>query len=216
MNLEEALVAFVTEHADAVVQSVTVSRKGVGADFLRAVEKSEEQAERVWLYRRQAYPDVYLVNGKKLIFYSDKLREIGGRQVTTERASDIWLDVLPNDLHNEGGVDLPKGKKPEALVARLYEMGSDLGDLTLDFFAGSGTALAAAQKLGRRWIGVEVADYFDEKPLRRMKNVLFGERRGVSQKCSWKGGGAFKYVRLESYEDALNNLEVRRTKTGSN
>ena len=95
---------------------------------------------------------MYLLNGKKLIFYSDKLREVGGRQVTTERASDIWLDVLPNDLHHEGGVDLPKGKKPEALVARLYEMGSDLGDLTLDFFAGSGTALAAAQKLGRRWI----------------------------------------------------------------
>ena len=154
---------------------------------------------------------MYLLNGKKLIFYSDKLREVGGRQVTTERASDIWLDVLPNDLHNEGGVDLPKGKKPEALVARLYEMGSDRGELTLDFFAGSGTALAAAQKLGRRWIGVESADYFDEKPLRRMKNVLFGEQRGISQKCSWKGGGAFKYVRLESYEDALNNLETRRT-----
>ena len=212
-GLEEVLVAFVTEHADAVVQSVTVSRSGVGADFLRAVEKSEKQPELVSLYQRQAYPDVYLLNGKKLIFYSDKLREVGGRQVTTERASDIWLDVLPNDLHNEGGVDLPKGKKPEALVARLYEMGSDRGELTLDFFAGSGTALAAAQKLGRRWIGVESADYFDEKPLRRMKNVLFGEQRGISQKCSWKGGGAFKYVRLESYEDALNNLDTRRTDT---
>ena len=44
-----------------------------------------------------------------------------------------------------------------------------------------------------------------------MKNVLFGEQRGISQKCSWKGGGAFKYVRLESYEDALNNLETRRS-----
>ena len=42
-GLEEVLVAFVTEHADAVVQSVTVSRSGVGADFLRAVEKSEKQ-----------------------------------------------------------------------------------------------------------------------------------------------------------------------------
>ena len=207
-GLEEALVTFVTEHADAVVQPVTVSRSEVGADFLRAVEKSEKQPNLVSLYRRQAHSDVYLLNGKKLIFYSDKLRDIGGRQVTTERASDIWLDVLPNDLHNEGGVDLPKGKKPEALVARLYEMGSDRGGLTLDFFAGSGTALAAAQKLGRRWIGVEAANYFDEKPLRRMKNVLFGEQRGISQKCSWKGGGAFKYVRLESeaghYEDALN------------
>ena len=211
-GLEEALVTFVTEHADAVVQPVTVSRSEVGADFLRAVEKSEKQPNLVSLYRRQAHSDVYLLNGKKLIFYSDKLRDIGGRQVTTERASDIWLDVLPNDLHNEGGVDLPKGKKPEALVARLYEMGSDRGGLTLDFFAGSGTALAAAQKLGRRWIGVEAANYFDEKPLRRMKNVLFGEQRGISQKCSWKGGGAFKYVRLESYEDALNNLETRRTK----
>ena len=210
-GLEEALVAFVTGHADAVVQPVTVSRSGVGADFLRAVEKSEKQPDLVSLYRRNAHPDVYLLNGKKLIFYSDKLREVGGRQVTTERASDIWLDVLPNDLHNEGGVDLPKGKKPEALVARLYEMGSDHGELTLDFFAGSGTALAAAQKLGRRWIGVEAADYCDEKPLRRMKNVLFGEQRGISQKCSWKGGGIFKYVRLESYEDALNNLETRRT-----
>ena len=210
-DLEEALVEFVIRHADAVVQRVTVSRSGVGADFLQAVEKSEKQPELVWLYRRQEHPDVYLLNGKKLIFYSDKLREVGGCQVTTERASDIWLDVLPNDLHNEGGVDLRKGKKPEALVARLYEMGSDLGELTLDFFAGSGTALAAAQKLGRRWIGVEAADYFDEKPLRRMKNVLFGEQRGISQKCSWKGGGAFKYVRLESYEDALNNLKIRRT-----
>ena len=210
-GLEDALVAFVTRYAHAVVQRVTVNLSGVGADFLAAVEKSKKQPELVTLYRRQAHSDVYLLNGKKLIFYSDKLREVGGRQVTTERASDIWLDVLPNDLHNEGGVALPKGKKPEALVARLYEMGSDIGELTLDFFAGSGTALAAAQKLGRRWIGVEAADYFDEKPLRRMKNVLFGEQRGISQKCSWKGGGAFKVVRLESYEDALNNLETRRT-----
>ena len=210
-GLEEALVAFVTEHADAVVQPVTVNRSGVGADFLRAVEMSEKQPDLVSVYRRKAHPDVYLLNGKKLIFYSDKLREVGGRQVTTERASDIWLDVLPNDLHNEGGVDLPKGKKPEALVARLYEMGSNYGELTLDFFAGSGTALAAAQKLGRRWIGVEMADYFDEKPLRRMKNVLFGEQRGISQKCSWRGGGVFKYVRLESYEDTLNNIKTRRT-----
>jgi len=69
---------------------------------------------------------------------------------------------------------------------------------------------AAAQKAGRQWIGVEAAPYFDQKPLRRMKNVLFGEDRGVSQAYSWRGGGAFKYVRLESYEDALNNLETRR------
>ena len=190
-KLEETLTAFVTDHADAVVQSVTVNRSGVGAEFLRAVKESENRSGSVLLYQRRAHPDVYLLNGKKLIFYSGKIQEVGGRKITTERASDIWLDVLPNDLHNEGGVDLPKGKKPEALVARVYEMGSDIGDLTLDFFAGSGTALATAQKLGRRWIGVEAANYFDTKPLQRMKNMLFGEQRGISQKCLWKGGGGF-------------------------
>ena len=106
---------------------------------------------------------------------------------------------------------MPKGKKPEALVARLIELGSNDGDLTLDFFLGSGTATAAAQKTGRRWIGVEGAAYFDEKPLRRMKNVLNGEGRGVSQSYRWTGGGSFKYICLESYEDALNNLAPHRS-----
>jgi adenine-specific DNA-methyltransferase len=208
---EEKMVVFVGEHADSVAQSVTVDRAGVGAEVLKAVIESETKPDEVLVHRRESHPDVYLIGGKKLIFYADKLVKLGDRQVTAERASDIWTDVLPNDLHNEGGVELRKGKKPEALVARVLEMGSKEGDLTLDFFAGSGTMPAAAQKMGRRWIAVEAASYFDEKPLRRMKNVLFGEERGVSQNYSWRGGGAFKYIRLESYEDALNNLEPLRT-----
>jgi adenine-specific DNA-methyltransferase len=208
---EQKMVVFVGEHADSVAQPVTVDRAGVGAEFLRAVIESEGRPDEVLVHRRESHPDVYLLGGKKLIFYADKLVKLGDRRVTAERASDIWTDVLPNDLHNEGGVELRKGKKPEALVARILEMGSKEGDLTLDFFAGSGTMPATAQKAGRRWIAVEAASYFDEKPLRRMKNVLFGEERGVSQNYGWRGGGAFKYIRLESYEDALNNLAPRRT-----
>jgi adenine-specific DNA-methyltransferase len=212
-RFEEEMARFVADHADAVTQPVTVDRAGVGIDFLNAVLESERRPNEVMVHHRESYPDVYLVAGKKLIFYSDKLVLIGDRRVTAERASDIWTDVLPNDLHNEGGVELRKGKKPEALVARLLEMGSNEGDVILDFFAGSGTAPASAQKCGRRWIAVEMAPYFDDKPLRRMKNVLFGEGRGVSQNYGWQGGGAFKYARLESYEDTLNNLDTRRTPT---
>jgi adenine-specific DNA-methyltransferase len=47
--------------------------------------------------------------------------------------------------------------------------------------------------------------------LPRLKAVLFGEDGGISKAKSWQGGGAFKYCILESYEDTLNNLDVRRT-----
>ena len=120
--------------------------------------------------------------------------------------------MLPNDLHNEGGVDLPKGKKPEALIARLIEMNSAQGDLVMDFFAGTATTGAVAQKSGRRWIAIEGSNYFDEKAVRRIKNTFNGEQRGVSSAYSWTGGGAAKILRLESYEDALNNLEPRRSR----
>ncbi|MBX7133917.1 MAG: site-specific DNA-methyltransferase, partial [Fimbriimonadaceae bacterium] len=210
---EGVLTQFVTENANAVVQLVTVNRAGVGAEFLRAVVKSESEPKAVSVHRRDGYPDVYLLGGKRIIFYEDKLVTLGERRVTAERASDIWTDVLPNDLHNEGGVELRKGKKPEALVARLVSLGSSQDDVVLDFFAGSGTLPATAQKMSRRWIGVESSHYFDSKPLQRMKNVLFGEGRGISGDYGWRGGGAFKYVRLEFYEDTLDNLEPRRTDT---
>lgn len=45
-----------------------------------------------------------------------------------------------------------------------------------------------------------------------MKNVLHGETRGVSNAFDWKGGGCFSVLSLESYEDALNNLQLRRSK----
>ncbi|MEO6354240.1 MAG: DNA methyltransferase, partial [Burkholderiaceae bacterium] len=140
-----------------------------------------------------------------------KLVIIGGRKVTAERASDIWVDVLPNDLHNEGGVELKKGKKPEALLSRVIEMSSVDGDWVLDFFGGSGTTAAAAQKMGRRWIVIECSNYFDSKTLRRTKNTLWGEQRGISRNFSWTGGGMVKYQRLESYEDSLNALSLDRT-----
>src|SRR5690606_31253877 len=84
-------------------------------------------------------------------------------------------------------------------------------DRVLDFFCGSGTTLAAAHKLGRRWCGVEVGHHFDDILLPRMKRVLAGDSSGISRDIEANSRGFFKYVRLESYEDALNNLEWKRT-----
>jgi len=204
-HLEE-LNKYVLDHADRVARLAVVNMEGVGADFREAVNTSREERNKVIVHRRQGVPDVYLFNGQRILFYSDKVIQIGERKATAEKASDIWLDVLPNDLHNEGGVSLKKGKKPESLIQRLFTLCSQEAELVLDFFAGSGTAMAVAQKMKRRWIGVEFGEFFEDLPLTRLKNVLHGEQRGVSRLCSWKGGGFFKYLRLESYEDALNNI----------
>jgi len=48
-------------------------------------------------------------------------------------------------------------QKPQALLERIVAAGSNEGDIVLDAFCGSGTALAAAQKLGRRWIGIDIS-----------------------------------------------------------
>jgi adenine-specific DNA-methyltransferase len=47
-------------------------------------------------------------------------------------------------------------QKPEALLERIISIASNAGDLVADFFCGSGTTLAVAEKLGRRWIGCDL------------------------------------------------------------
>ncbi len=70
---------------------------------------------------------------------------------------------------------------------------------------GSGTTTAAAHKLGRKWIGVEFGEHFEEKTLTRMKNVLNGDNTGITKNLDFQGGGFFKYYTLEQYEDTLKN-----------
>lgn len=210
-KLESAIVEFVGKHSESVVRLADVSFSGVGKEFQDAIVESRNSPSKVLCHRRNGFPDVYLYSGQRLLFYKNKMKTIGERKVTVEKASDIWLDVLPNDLHNEGGVSLKKGKKPEALIARLIEMATDEDDIVLDFFCGSGTTSAVAQKMRRKWIAVDSASYFWDKAVLRMKNVVFGEQRGVSKAFGWGGGGAISVLEMESYEDTLNNLEVHRT-----
>src|SRR5699024_2533857 len=54
-----------------------------------------------------------------------------------------------------GAFDTPK---PERLLQRILHIGSNPGDLVLDCFAGSGTTAAVAQKMGRRWVTVELLE----------------------------------------------------------
>jgi len=68
--------------------------------------------------------------------------------------SDVWdIGIIAPIAHERVGYPT---QKPEALLRRVIEAASRPGDLVADFFAGSGTTLVAAEKLGRRWIGCDV------------------------------------------------------------
>ncbi len=120
---------------------------------------------------------------------------------------DFWQDIKTTGaISDEGSVKLSNGKKPEKLLNRVIKMSSKQGSIVLDYFGGSGTTYAVSIKLQRRFIGIEMGEYFNSHTLLRIKNVLNGDKTGISNEANWIGGGIIKYQVLESYEDTLNNL----------
>lgn len=81
--------------------------------------------------------------------------------------------------------------KPESLAAFLIRATTEPNELVLDFFVGSGTTVAVAHKMGRRYIGIEQLNYIETKTIPRLEKVIGGERGGISDAVGWKGGGSF-------------------------
>ena len=87
--------------------------------------------------------------------------------------------------------------KPERLLRRIIEIGSEPGDWILDSFAGSGTTGAVAHKMGRRWIMVELGEHCHTHIIPRLKKVIDGEDPGgITKAVNWQGGGGFHYYQL--------------------
>ena len=208
-SYEGELYKFMMDNAASICRLAALDEDSVGNDVLDLKKISLDNPDIIYHLQREDCNDYYVINGQAILFFKDRLRKVGDKIVPVEPVSDIWDDVLPNDIHNEGGVVLKKGKKPEKLVDRIFEATTQKGDLVLDYFAGSGTSGAVSLKSGRKFINVEVNEYFDTIPLRRIKNTLHGDTSGVTDKYEWKGGGIVKYIRLEQYEDTLNNIELK-------
>jgi site-specific DNA-methyltransferase (adenine-specific) len=76
-------------------------------------------------------------------------------ETSGERVQNLWLDIPPISSQASERLGYPT-QKPLALLERIIQASSNPGDLVLDPFAGCGTTVAAAQKLGRRWIGIDI------------------------------------------------------------
>lgn len=130
------------------------------------------------------------------------------------QTEDVPSDSIWTDLRGYVFGSRFPTENPEELLRRVLGASSKQGDWILDYFLGSGTTTVAAHKMGRKWIGVEMGDFFESLPLKRMKRVLAGDKAGISKEVNWQGGGFFKYQYLEQYEDTLHNIEFPKGEKG--
>ena len=87
--------------------------------------------------------------------------------------------------------------KPERLIERIIHIASNPGDLVLDSFLGSGTTAAVAQKMKRRWIGVEMGNHAYTHCKVRMDKVIAGkDPGGITKAQNWQGGGGYRFYEV--------------------
>ena len=131
-----------------------------------------------------------------------KYSEVGHNQ-------DAKKEVKP--FNNDDVFETPK---PERLIERVLTLGSNPGDLVLDSFLGSGTTAAVAQKMGRRYIGIELGNHAYTHCYPRLKMVTDGtDQGGISKAQNWKGGSGFKFYELAPSllkEDRFGNLVINK------
>lgn len=138
-----------------------------------------------------------LYKNGEIVFVKNKVFYIDGKEELTKIASDIWLDIPWDGIAKEGGVKLKNSKKPERLIQRILDAYTEEGDWILDSFLGSGTTCAVAQKMNRKWIGIEMGNHCYSQCIPRIQNVIGGKDvSGITKAVNWNGGGGFKFFEL--------------------
>lgn len=210
-DYEIELENFFIENKERIIRFAGLDDKSISEGVRNAKYLSKDDDSKTYVFKREKHNDYYLFKGNAILFFKDRLIEVEGEWKFGEMISDIWNDVLPNDIHNEGGVTLRKGKKPEKLLNRLIELCSNDNDIILDYHLGSGTTAAVAHKMKRQYIGLEQLDYGENDSIERLKNVINGEQSGISKQVNWKGGGEFVYFELKkSNQNFIEQIEVAK------
>jgi DNA modification methylase len=181
--------------------------------------------EIIWCYRQggraidtfgQKHDTIYwFKKGKNVCFNADAVRVpyegTGGYQTSGKGVKIGGKIYLPNELGKipEDWWDIPAippmskerigypTQKPEALLERIIKAATNEGDLVADFFCGSGTTLAVAEKLGRKWIGADLGRFAVHATRKRLISV---QREASKKSIPFR---SFEILNLGGYERAF-------------
>ncbi len=126
---------------------------------------------RYWRYSKQRMEELFaqgrIVQVKKgtVPRYKRYLDEMPGMPV-----QDVWTDIQSIQSQSRERLGYPT-QKPEALLERIIKASSNTTDIVLDPMCGCGTAIAVAQKLGRRWIGIDISPTACKLMAKRMRKL---------------------------------------------
>ncbi|MBS0181608.1 MAG: site-specific DNA-methyltransferase [Nitrospira sp.] len=161
---------------------------------------------RFWRYSRKRMEELYkagrVVQTKPgtVPQYKRYLAEMPGVPI-----QDLWTDLSSINSQAIEAVGYAT-QKPETLLERVLELSSNEGDLVADFFVGSGTTAAVAEKLGRKWIATDLGKFGIHTTRKRLIQV----QREL--KASGKSFRAFEVLNLGRYErQAYLNVAGRLT-----
>lgn len=153
----------------------------------------------------------------RLYMPKDKTQRIQRKQYLDEYKGrpigNLWTDINVINPMSVERLDFV-GQKPETILERILNLSTKEGDLVLDSFLGTGTTAAVAQKMGRRYIGIELGNHAYTHCVPRLKMVTDGtDQGGISKAQNWEGGSGFKFYELAPSllkEDKFGNLVINK------
>ena len=167
----------------------------------RIIQGKKIKTDQDWRWSQETI-DKRLEENPYLIYWTSSGRpryKIYADEYQGRKLGNLWTDISPLASGLDERLDFDT-QKPEALLKRIILASSNPGDLVADFFCGSGTTLAVAEKLGRRWIGCDLSRYAIHLTRKRLLEIekskdLLNEGRKYNKKAR-----AFEILNLGKYE----------------
>ncbi len=139
----------------------------------RTIQGQTIPTELGWIWTQQTF-DERLAQNPYLIYWTETGRpryKLYADEYQGLRPSNLWLEIMPLSSTTKERLGYPT-QKPLTLLERILQASSNPGDVILDPFCGCGTAVHAAQKLGRIWVGIEKLPLAIEL-IRKRLSVIF-------------------------------------------